>query len=187
MKPRVFIHFDGVVRAGFDPATDRQRARRLGYEPVWQEIFGTEPGDLRQMLRSKIDDCVGLVQIVGRGFGAEPPQADAEFGRVSYTQYELLYARKRGNKTWVVFAKYGGVHDRPLELLDLPSEPDHSDPAGYQADALAAATPWLAAAVPGRSSLACGGEQYSASAEKLERLKVTSSPRCGVDSDSGNP
>lgn len=30
---------------------------RLGYTPVIQEIFGTEPGDLRQVLRDKIDAC----------------------------------------------------------------------------------------------------------------------------------
>jgi len=27
---------------------------RLGYTPVFQDIFGTEPGDLRQVLRDKI-------------------------------------------------------------------------------------------------------------------------------------
>ena len=38
---------------------------RLGYTPVIQEIFGTEPGDLRQVLCDKIDFCEGLIQIVG--------------------------------------------------------------------------------------------------------------------------
>ena len=37
----------------------------LGYEPVWQDIFGTEGGDLRQMLRQQIDQCKGVVQLVG--------------------------------------------------------------------------------------------------------------------------
>ena len=27
----------------------------LGYQPIWQEIFGTETGDLRAMLRQQID------------------------------------------------------------------------------------------------------------------------------------
>jgi hypothetical protein len=75
----------------------------LGYEPVWQDTFGTETGDLRQMLREKIDGCKGLVQIVGYAYGAEPLVADEEFGRVSYTQYEALYARKRGIKVWYLF------------------------------------------------------------------------------------
>ena len=39
----------------------------LGYEPVWQDIFGTEGGDLRQMLRQQIDQCKGVVQLVEIG------------------------------------------------------------------------------------------------------------------------
>jgi ABC-type cobalt transport system substrate-binding protein len=75
----------------------------LGYEPVWQDIFGTESGDLRQMLRERINGCKGVVQIVGYAYGAEPLVADEEFGRVSYTQYEALYARKKGIKVWYLF------------------------------------------------------------------------------------
>jgi Domain of unknown function (DUF4062) len=75
----------------------------LGYEPVWQDIFGTESGDLRAMLRQQIDECKGVVQLVGQCYGAEPPNSDQEFGRVSYTQYEALYARKRGKKVWYLF------------------------------------------------------------------------------------
>lgn len=72
----------------------------LGYEPVWQDIFGTEQGDLREVLRRQIDQCKGVIQLVGQRYGAEPPKADKEFGRVSYTQYEALYARQRGKKVW---------------------------------------------------------------------------------------
>jgi hypothetical protein len=75
----------------------------LGYQPVWQDIFGTESGDLRLVLREKIDQCKGVVQLVGRCYGAEPPTADEQFGRVSYTQYEALYARKRGKRIWYLF------------------------------------------------------------------------------------
>ena len=52
----------------------------LGYEPVWQDIFGTETGDLREMLRQQIDQCKGVVQLVGQCYGAEPPTPDPEFG-----------------------------------------------------------------------------------------------------------
>jgi tetratricopeptide (TPR) repeat protein len=72
----------------------------LGYEPVWQDIFGTEQGDLREMLRKQIDQCKGVVQLLGQCYGAEPPAPDEQFGRVSYTQYEALYARQRGKKVW---------------------------------------------------------------------------------------
>lgn len=75
----------------------------LGYEPIWQDIFGTEGGDLRQMLRQQIDQSKGVVQLIGQAYGAEPPVPDEEFGRVSYTQYEALYARKRGKKVWYLF------------------------------------------------------------------------------------
>ncbi len=75
----------------------------LGYEPSWQDIFGTESGDLREMLRVQIDQSKGVVQLVGSCYGAEPPTVDEEFGRVSYTQYEALYARKRGKKVWYLF------------------------------------------------------------------------------------
>ncbi|HEX8076432.1 MAG TPA: DUF4062 domain-containing protein, partial [Chthoniobacterales bacterium] len=75
----------------------------LGYEPIWQDIFGTETGDLRQMLRTQIDQSKGVVQLVGQCYGAEPPAPDPEFGRVSYTQYEALYARRKGIKVWYLF------------------------------------------------------------------------------------
>src|SRR5271157_2164508 len=83
---------------------------RLGYTPVIQEIFGTEPGDLRQVLRDKIDACEGLIQIIGQGYGAEPPTVDAEDGRVPYTQFEFLYARSQKKKTWPLSA--GGARAR---------------------------------------------------------------------------
>jgi tetratricopeptide (TPR) repeat protein len=75
----------------------------LGYQPIWQDVFGTESGDLRAMLRQQIDQCKGVLQIVGNCYGAEPPTPDPEFGRISYTQYEALYARKRGKKVWYLF------------------------------------------------------------------------------------
>jgi hypothetical protein len=80
----------------------------LGYQPVWQDIFGTETGDLRSVLRKKIDQCKGVVQLVGQSYGAEPPTADEEFGRVSYTQYEALYARQRGKKVWYLSLRRTG-------------------------------------------------------------------------------
>jgi tetratricopeptide (TPR) repeat protein len=108
---------------------------RLGYTPVFEEIFGTGPGDQRQVLRDKINACEGLIQIVGRGYGAEPPTVDANYGRVSYTQFEFLYARAQKKKTWLIFAGDACTRDTPLERLDLPNDPAaHADPAGYQTE-----------------------------------------------------
>jgi hypothetical protein len=80
-QPSVFI---SCVSPEFRQTRSRVAAilTRLGYTPVIEEIFGTEPGDLRQVLRDKIDACEGLIQIVGHGYGAEPPEADAGYGRV---------------------------------------------------------------------------------------------------------
>jgi len=75
----------------------------LGYQPIWQDIFGTESGDLRAMLRQQISQCKGVVQLVGKCYGAEPPVPDEKFGRVSYTQYEALHARERGKRVWYLF------------------------------------------------------------------------------------
>ena len=75
----------------------------LGYDPEWQDIFGTEEGDLRAMLSRRIDTCKGVVQLVGKCYGAEPPTIDQQFGRVSYSQYEALYAINQGKKVWYLF------------------------------------------------------------------------------------
>jgi Domain of unknown function (DUF4062) len=132
-QPFVFI---SCVSPEFRQTRSRVAAvlTRLGYTPVVQEIFGTESGDLRQVLRDKIDACEGLIQIVGRGYGAEPPTLDAEYGRVSYTQFEFLYARSQKKKTWLIFAGDACTRDTPLERLDLPNDPTHPDPVGYQAE-----------------------------------------------------
>jgi tetratricopeptide (TPR) repeat protein len=95
----------------------------LGYEPVWQDIFGTEGGDLRAMLRQQIDQCKGVVQLVGQCYGAEPPIADNHYGRISYTQFEALYAREQGKKVWYLFIDETfpiETHDpEPAELREL--------------------------------------------------------------------
>src|SRR4029077_3585410 len=132
-QPSVFI---SCVSPEFRQTRDRVAhiLTRLGYMPVIQEIFGTEPGDLRQVLRDKIDACEGLIQIAGHGYGAEPPMVDANYGRVSYTQFEFLYARSQKKKTWLLFAGHACTRDTPLERLDLPNDPAHPDPAGYQAE-----------------------------------------------------
>src|SRR5213592_379314 len=104
MSPRPLIFISAVSR---ELRSARQLVANtltfLGYQPVWQDIFGTEGGDLRGLLRQQIDQCKGVVQLVGQCYGAEPPIPDQEFGRVSYTQYEALYARKRGKKVWYLF------------------------------------------------------------------------------------
>ena len=118
MTPRPAIFISAVSR---ELKSARQLVANtlqfLGYEPVWQDIFGTEQGDLRAMLRQKIDGCKGVVQLAGKCYGAEPPAPDEQFGRVSYTQYEALYARARGKKVWHLF-----LDD------DFPGDPHEAEP-----------------------------------------------------------
>lgn len=101
----------------------------LGYEPVWQDVFGTEQGDLRQVLRRKIDESKGVVQLVGQCYGAEPTVPDDRFGRVSYTQYEALYARECGKKVWYLFLDENfppDVHEpEPKHLRELQATYRH--------------------------------------------------------------
>ena len=85
------------------------------------------------MLRDKIDSSDGLLQIVGDAYGAEPPEEDKDFGRVSYTQFEFLYAKQQGKKTWLIMAQEGCSRDRPNDQLDFPGVMDHEDAQGYQA------------------------------------------------------
>lgn len=108
--------------------------RTLGYDPVSQDDFPTGYGELKQWLREQIDSCEGLVQIAGLAYGAEPPEPDAEFGRVSYTQYEFLYAQRQGKKTWLILAGAGCQRDNPADKLDMPRDENHPDPDSYQAE-----------------------------------------------------
>src|SRR5271165_2032707 len=96
-QPSVFI---SCVSPEFRQTRSRIAAilTRLGYTPVFAEIFGTEPGDIRQVLRDKIDACEGLIQIVGHGYGAEPPTVDVGYGRVftpSSSSFTPARRRKR--------------------------------------------------------------------------------------------
>ena len=132
-RPRLFLS-----AVSSELRTVRQRVaatvRTLGFDPVSQDDFPTGHGELRQWLREQIDACEGLIQIVGKGYGAEPREVDADYGRVSYTQFELLYARHQGKKTWLIIAGEQVQRDSPLEQLDLPAgDADHPDPADHQA------------------------------------------------------
>ncbi len=133
MKPRIFI---SAVSAEFLSIRDKVAhvIEFLGYEAERQEIFGTEPGDLREMLREKIDSCEGLIQIIGSGYGAEPPTVDPDMGRVSYTQFEFLYAKRKSKRTWLLFAGDHCRRDKAPDALDMPRDAAHPDPASYHAE-----------------------------------------------------
>src|SRR4029077_16367814 len=45
-----------------------------------------------------------------------------------------LYARSQKKKTWLLFAGDACTRDTTLERLDLPDDPAHPDPTGYQTE-----------------------------------------------------
>ena len=134
-RPRLFLS-----AVSEELRTLRQRVaatvRTLGFDPVSQDDFPTGYGELRQWLHAQIGSCEGLIQLVGNAYGAEPPDVDPEYGRVSYTQFEFFYARDHGQKTWVIIVGEHCHHDKPRDQLDLPRDAAHPDPAGYQAERL---------------------------------------------------
>jgi hypothetical protein len=132
-RPRLFL---SAVSEELGSARQAVAAtvRTLGYDPVSQDDFPTGYGELRRWLREQLDACEGLIQLVGQGYGAEPPEADPAYGRVSHTQFEFLYASRQHKKTWVIVVGKGCQRDKPVEQLDLPREAGHPDPAGYQAE-----------------------------------------------------
>jgi tetratricopeptide (TPR) repeat protein len=87
------------------------------------------------MLRRRIDSCKGVVQLVGKCYGGEPPTVDQQFGRVSYTQYEALYAGKKGKKTWYLFLD----ENFPSDLHEAEDEEKQNLQGEYRARVKAAA------------------------------------------------
>jgi hypothetical protein len=101
----------------------------LGYDTVSQDDFHTGHDELRQRLRTQIDRCDGLLQLVGDAYGAEPPDVDPDDGRVSYTQFEFFYARLLARKTWVIEVQRDFPLDTHVDQLVLHSAPVH--PAAF--------------------------------------------------------
>jgi tetratricopeptide (TPR) repeat protein len=95
----------------------------LGYEPRDQDMAATEAGLLIDVLRRWIDASKSVIQLVGDCYGAEPTVPTPEFGRVSYTQFEALYAQKQGKPVYYLFVGNSftpDAHDpEPTELHDL--------------------------------------------------------------------
>ena len=125
-RPRLFI---SAVSEELRTARKEVAAtvRTVGFDPVSQDDFPTGYGELRNWLREQIQSCDGIIQLVGRGYGAEPPEADPDFGRISYTQYEFLCSSHLGKKTWVVVIGEGFGRDKPVDQLDRPLDADHPD------------------------------------------------------------
>lgn len=142
-RPRLFLSaVSEELRAARQAVARTVRTR--GFDPVSQDDFPTGYGELRQWLREQLDACEGLIQLVGHGYGAEPPQVDPEYGRISYTQFEFLYASKQKKKTWIIVIGKEFARDKASDQLDLPRDGNHPDPSGYQAERQALQQEYLA-------------------------------------------
>lgn len=174
MKPRIFISADAT-----EFATIRRRLadvlRHIGCEPETEDVPGSGAGDFRATLRNTIDRCDGLIHVIGHSYGAEPPNVEREFGRVSYSQFEFLYALRQKKRTWLVRAGEACTRDRPNDQLDLPAASE-SDPARYRAERRAWQAAWQArwnnAAMPSHSVES--DSDWEPFAERLKRELDTS-------------
>jgi tetratricopeptide (TPR) repeat protein len=90
-RPAIFISSTSDLRSARQLVANVLLS--MGYEPVWQDIEPTEGGELLEVLRERMAPCSMMIQLVGKRYGGEPPEAlrPPEFGRVSFTQYEALY------------------------------------------------------------------------------------------------
>jgi hypothetical protein len=95
-KPVIFISATSDLRSARDLVG--KVLYSMGFEPVWQEIAATDGGELLDVLRKRLEPAALVIQLVGQRYGAEPPQPTADFGRVSYTQFEALEAERLGKK-----------------------------------------------------------------------------------------
>lgn len=122
-KPAVFISSTGDLRSARDLVA--KVLYSMGYEPVWQDIEPTDGGALLDVLRDRMRPCVMMIQLVGRRYGAEPPEhvRSAEFGRCSYSQFEALYFEQT-LKRKVIY-----------HFLDpaFPTDPAPAEPAEFTA------------------------------------------------------
>lgn len=142
-RPRLFLSTVSEELRTARQAVART-VRTLGFDPVSQDDFPTGSGELRQWLRKHLDSSEGLIQLVGDGYGAEPPEVDQEYGRVSYTQIEFLYAYQQKKKTWIIVIGKDFPRDKVPDQLDLPRDSNHPDPTGYQAERRALQREYLA-------------------------------------------
>ena len=95
-RPVIFISATSDLRSARDLVG--KVLYSMGYEPHWEEIQAVTGGEMLDVLRGWIEKASLVVQLVGRRYGKEPPHNAAEFGRVSYTQFEGLEAQRIGKR-----------------------------------------------------------------------------------------
>ena len=102
VTPLVFISaVSGDLRSARDIV--KNGLLTIGCHPIVQEHF--EPGyqTVKNMLRTKVEQCQAVIHLIGNHYGGEPDPASLPPGtpRRSWTQIEYDLARELGMKTYV--------------------------------------------------------------------------------------
>lgn len=104
-SPRVFISGNSEEFAEHRRVVSEACLSR-GWMPVAQDHFATMHGQLTLRLRESIESCDAVICLVGRGYGAEPPQVNP---RRSYTQLEFDFAQAAKLPVFVMSRQGGAV------------------------------------------------------------------------------
>ncbi|MDZ4830865.1 MAG: DUF4062 domain-containing protein [Phycisphaerae bacterium] len=83
----------------------------LGCVAIEQTAFPPEASTVREMLRSKIDDCDAVIHVAGEIYGFEPQERGPDEERRSYTQLEVDIARELGKPVYVFVCGEGFPYD----------------------------------------------------------------------------
>ncbi|MEX2214464.1 MAG: TIR domain-containing protein [Phycisphaeraceae bacterium] len=94
--PVVYISCTSDLHSARDHVT--RLVTSMGCEGVQHHPFATGDRGLLNELRKHIESCSLFIQLVGAQYGEGPLAPSPEFGRVSYAQFEGLYAEKVGRK-----------------------------------------------------------------------------------------
>ena len=83
----------------------------MGCVPVLQDHFSLEAGNVREMLRTKIEACDAVLHLAGECYGEEPSKHDADKPRRSYTQLEYDIAREQKKPLYIFLCTDGFPYD----------------------------------------------------------------------------
>ena len=124
ITPRPEIFISATSR---DLGSCRQLVRdallTMGCVPVLQDHFSPDAGNVREMLRTKIEACHAVLHLAGECYGQEPSKRDGDKPRRSYTQLEYDIALELKKPLYIFLCAEGFPYDphepEPEELWRL--------------------------------------------------------------------
>lgn len=127
MKERIFV---SATSKGLLPyrAIVRDVLAAQGFDVDVQESFDTPGQPIRIELQERISTCRGMIALVGPYYGSES-SVRFEGMQLSYTQYELVFAKK-SDRQILAFIASGDFKPDENEKID----PEHPELAERQLD-----------------------------------------------------